>query len=381
MTDRISGNSGSSGNRAQPVEARADLPLRIDDAAELHALLDQFGAEIERLNLVDGYLVNLRDSGAEFLVSQKVHLTPEFHNLDDTYYRYKVALSGDALNVNARAFHGRGIVQCNAANGTEMERNLLRLWKLNEIAAVAILDDSDFNKIPLGTLLLLKQHGDIGEHVFVAIEQLISVYHAPLQRALQRSFLQEQQETATSEQSRFLQFVVELNNLTSTETIYQMFATEMFRQFAFDGAGFFLLENDKLVCKRVEAADPHYHAIGDAWSGYLQQNPYALDTTDGGVSHTFLKNIPLVFHDVLDIMDLPMSAKDRGSLDVLKTPRTLLLVPIRGQQGAIGVLAFFSLAQPVEVSESDLQTILKLASYFGKAISNINDDLLSRGGG
>ena len=72
-----------------------------------------------------------------------------------------------------------------------------------------------------------------------------------------------------------------------------------------------------------------------------------------------------------------MSAKDRGSLDVLQTPRTLLLAPICDGQRAIGVLAFFSLAQPVEVSESDLQTIVKLASYFAKAISNIDDDLLA----
>ena len=111
-------------------------------------------------------MVNLRDAHAEYLVSQKVHLTPEFHNLEETYYRYKVALSGDALNINARAFHSRGIVQCNAANGTEVEKNLLKLWKLNEIAAIAILDDSDFNKSPLGTLLLLKQQGQF-ENMFL----------------------------------------------------------------------------------------------------------------------------------------------------------------------------------------------------------------------
>ena len=200
-----------------------------------------------------------------------------------------------------------------------------------------------------------------------------------MQRALQRSFLQEHQEPATLEQSRFLQFVVELNNLTSTETIYQMFATEMFRQFAFDGMGFFLLENGMLVNKRVEAADPHYHVISEAWSDYLRGNAYALDTTDGGVSHTFLKNNPLLFHDVQSIMGLPMSAKDRGSLEVLQTPRTLLLVPICDQQHAIGVLAFFSLAQPVGISDGELQTIQKLASYFGKAISNINNHLLAQG--
>ncbi|MBV8635531.1 MAG: hypothetical protein JO002_13645, partial [Burkholderiaceae bacterium] len=210
----------------------------------------------------------------------------------------------------------------------------------------------------------------------VAMEHLISLFHAPLQRALQQSFLQEHEESNTLEQSRFLHFVVELDNLSSTETIFQMFATEMFRQFAFDGLGFFLLQGDQLVCKRVETADPHYHDIGEDWFSFLRRNPYALDTTDGGVSHAYLKHQVLFFPDVQTIMDLPMSAKDRQSLTILETPRTLLLVPIGERQHAIGVLAFFSLQQTVAISEAEQETIALLAAHFGKALGNIDDYLL-----
>ncbi|HEX7642344.1 MAG TPA: GAF domain-containing protein [Burkholderiaceae bacterium] len=356
----------------------SDIVLQesIDAVTELNGLLELFGAEIEKTGLVDGYMVNLRDARAEYLVSQKVHLTPEFHNLENTYHHYKVALSGDALNLNARAYHNRGIVQCNRATGSEAERNVLRLWKLEEIGAIAILDDGDFGKAPLGTLLLLKEHGEIEDHVFVAMEHLISLFHAPLQRALQQSFLQEHEESNTLEQSRFLQFVVELNNLTSNETIFQMFATEMFRQFAFDGLGFFLLQGDALVCKRVETADPHYHDVCHAWSAFMRNNPYALDATDGGVSHAYLKHQALFFPDVQTIMDLPMSAKDRQSLTILETPRTLLLMPIGERRHAIGVLAFFSLQQPVAIPEEEQETIRHLAAHFGKALSKIDDYLL-----
>ena len=373
MIERLFGKPFSSA-----LAADSDILLQesIDAARELNGLLDLFGAEIEKTGLIDGYMINLRDAHAEYLVSQKVHLTPEFHNLENTYHHYKVALSGDALNLNARAYHNRGIVQCNLDSGSDAERNVLRLWRLEEIAAIAILDDADFGKAPLGTLLMLKQHGEIDEQVFVAMEHLISLFHAPLQRALQESFLQEHEESTTLEQSRFLQFVVELNNLTSTETIFQMFATEIFRQFAFDGLGFFLLESDRLVCKRVETADPHYHGVGDAWSAFLRNNPYALDATDGGVSHAYLKHQALHFPDVLTIMDLPMSAKDRQSLTILESPRTLLLVPIGERQHAIGVLAFFSLQQPVTISEEEQETIARLAAHFGKALGNIDGYLL-----
>src|SRR6185437_7162717 len=108
MTERLSGKPPRSA-----LAADSDIVLQksIDAANELQGLLDLFGAEIEKTGLVDGYMINLLDAHAEHLVSLKVHLTPEFHNLENTYHRYKVALSGDALNLNARAYHGRGIVQ------------------------------------------------------------------------------------------------------------------------------------------------------------------------------------------------------------------------------------------------------------------------------
>lgn len=360
--------------RSLSTEPGFELRERIERATALPALLDLLGEEIEKLGLVDGYLINLRDSTSENLISLKVRLTAEFHALEETYYRYKVALAGDALNLSSRAFHSRGIVQCDLESASELQRSLLQAWKLQQIAAIAILDDDDFSQAPIGSLLLLKQKGQIDENVFVAIEQLITFFYQPLRQALEASFLQEHHEygeSAAIEQSRFLQFVVELNNSTSTETIYQMFATEIFRQFAFDGLGFFLLENKLLACKRVEVADPHYEDISQTWQGYLQDNPYELNTVDGGVSHTFLKNLPLLFHDVQRIVNLPMSEKDRQSLEVLQSARTLLLVPICSEQKPIGVLAFYSLEDPVNISGSNLDLICKLASFFGAAITNL----------
>lgn len=354
-------------------DLRFDLIERVNSTKGLNFLLDLLGHEIEKLKLVDGYLINLRDSEAENLISVKVHFTPEFHFLDETYYRYKVPLDEDSINVSAKAFLSRGIVQCDAVNGTEKEKQLLSLWKLNEIAAIAILDDDDFSQLPIGTFLLLKQEGHIDDHVFSILEQLISVFYKPLRNALEYSFLKEQRErflAATEEHSRFLKFIVEMNNLTSPDKIYETFATELFRHFKFDGAGFFLLEDGGLVNKKVISADSRYQDIGADWERYLIGKPYLLDTTDGGVSHTFVRNMPLMFHDVQTILHLPMSEKDSETVIILRTPRTLLMMPICYQHKPIGVLTFYSLADLVELSDSDLDFIGNLSSFFGTAITN-----------
>lgn len=99
MTDRISGNDE---RRSLPAEEFFDLQAHIARSSDLAALLDLFGEEIEKLALIDGYLINLRDAETKHLISLKVRLTPEFRSLEETYHRYTVALSGDALSLNAR---------------------------------------------------------------------------------------------------------------------------------------------------------------------------------------------------------------------------------------------------------------------------------------
>jgi two-component system, cell cycle response regulator len=354
-------------------KSRFELLERVKNTNTLEALLDLFGSEIEKLGLVDGYLINLRDADAAHLISLKVHFTSEFHFLDETYYRYKVPLSGSALNVSARAFHSRGIVQCDVASGTKKEKQLLNLWKLNEIAAIAILDDDDFSQLPIGTILLLKQEGHFEDHVFSVLEQLITVFYRPLRNALEHSFIEEHRdrfETGTAEQLRFVQFVVEINSLTAPDETYAPFAAEVFKRFPFEGAGFFLLENDLLVNKKVVASDPRHESLAREWEKYLSDKPYLPDTTDGGVSHTYVRNMPLLFHDVQTIIHLPMSEKDRQTLAILKTPRTLLINPVHYRDKTIGVLVFYSVSRLVEVSESDLQMLSALCELFGTAVSH-----------
>jgi two-component system cell cycle response regulator len=354
-------------------KSRFELIERVKNTTDLEALLEAFGSEIEKLGPIDGYLINLRDSEAAHLISLKVHFTPEFHFLDETYYRYKVPLSGSAPNVSARAFHSRGIVQCDLVSGTKKEKQLLNLWKLNEIAAIAILDDDDFSQLPIGTILLLKQEGHLDDHVFSVLEQLITIFYRPLRNALERSFIEEHRdrfETGTAEQLRFVQLVVELNSVTSPDQTYELFAAEMFRRFAFEGAGFFILENDLLVNKSAISAQPRHEDISRAWEKFLSDKPYLLDTTDGGVSHTFVRNMPLLFHDVQTIVHLPMSEKDRQTITLFKTPRTMLINPIHYREKPIGVLVLYSLTGLVEVSESDLQMVEALCSLFGTAFTN-----------
>lgn len=356
------------------VSEKYALLEKINRSIDLVALLELLGAEIEKIGAFDGYTLNILDTAGTHLESLKVRFTPEFHDLESTYHRYKVALGGDQSNISVSAFKTKKAVRANTDNGTPEIRQLLELWKLKEIAAIPLTGwEGNEPANPIGTILLLKQDKCIDALALEKIDELISLFHKPLSNARQFNFLQDYHdrvEAAAAEQARFLQFIVDMNNITSPDRIYEMFSAELFHQLQFDVVGFFVQEGESLVAKKIAASNPACEAKRARWQDYLATHQYLLNTTDGGVSHTFLRNTPLLFSDVQKIIHLPMSDKDRKTMEIFEDIHTLLMLPIRYQQQPIGVITFFSLGKQLAVSESDLILLNNLSAFFGTAITN-----------
>lgn len=356
------------------IADKCSLLEKINSTIELSSLLDLLGEEIERIGQLDGYLINLADASESSLVSWKVHFTGEYQHLEDTYAGYRLEISPDAPNVSVRAYLQRQIVQADIVNATGEVKRLLGLWKLEDIAAIPLVpaEDRHAHKLP-GTIVLLKQFGKITQEILDILNELISLFYAPLCNALDYAFLKDYQsrfEAAAAEQSRFLQFIVEMNNVTSPERIYDMFSGELFHKLAFDMVGFFLLENEVLVSKKISIVNPRYETRRAKWEQFLLAHPYQQNTTDGGISHTFMRNTHLLFPDVQKIKHLPMSPNDQATMKILGTVRTLLMVPIRFQNKSIGVLSFFSFTDTLDISDSDLGLLNNLSAFLGTAIIN-----------
>lgn len=363
------------------IADKCSLLEKINSTIELTSLLNLFGEQIEKLGLLDGYLINLIDATETSLVSWKVHFIGEYQSLENTYAGYKVALAPDASNLSARAYLQRQTIQADIANATDEVKRLLGLWKLEDIAVIPLMpaEERQTAKLP-GTIALLKQHGKIDQETLDILDELIGLFHAPLCNAQEYAFLKDYQsrfEAAAAEQSRFLQFIVEMNNMTAPERIYDMFSGELFHKLSFDMVGFFLLENEVLISKKISIINPRYETRRAKWEQFLLNHPYQQNTTDGGISHTFMRNTHLLFPDVQKIKHLPMSANDQATLKILGSVRTLLMVPIRYQNEPIGVLTFFTFADTVDISESDLSLLNNLSAFLGTAIINGRNYLLN----
>jgi hypothetical protein len=362
---------------------KSDLLARMNGAIDLGVLLDLLGAEFESLGLFNGYMIYLHDANSEHLVSHKVHYNGEFHFFESTLYHHKVALSDHEQNPNARAYRQRALVRVNTSNATESEKHFLSIWQAEEFTALPIQNKrAGADRPPIGTFFFLNQAGAVEEHALDMLEELISLFYQPLDNALEHALLKEIRErfeATEGEHAHLLKFMVEMCNSTSPERIYAIFATELFRQFAFDGIAFFQAENGLLANRKVTINGPRYQDIQQALEQQLRDTPYRIKRTEGGITNTFLSNMQLTFPDVQKIIHLPMTEKDTRILTIMKTVRTILTTPMCYQDKPIGAIMFFSLADIVPLSDADLHLLSCFSSLLGAAISNSkNHEALSQ---
>jgi two-component system cell cycle response regulator len=106
------------------------------------------------------------------------------------------------------------------------------------------------------------------------------------------------------------------------------------------------------------------------WDPFSATTKYTMDVRDGQSPLIFSNNLRFMIDDTMKVLHLPMSEKDKRALQILKTPRTFLILPIRLNGEAIGVMWLGTLGEPLPLSESDLTLIELLSSFISTAIRN-----------
>jgi diguanylate cyclase (GGDEF)-like protein len=343
----------------------------MSEVNSLDGLLDVLGAAIESLGVADGYLINLLDAGGTCLISQKIRFMAEYQGLEHPYRGSRNFLNGE--NVNARTFETRRITRVTMQNAREEEATILRYWKVEEIVGVPIADPRNPDVSPLGVLLLLKQGEPIADQKFALLQELLALFHASLanwMRYAQLEELHDHAKASVAESERLLQFLDELNGLTSVSTIYDLFAAEIFRQMQFEIAAFSLEEGGQLLHPHVSIAAADFKSIGDTLLQFMKDTPFPASPTLSGAAYVLQRDEAMVFPDVQEILHLQMAKHDQKILSILQTPRTLFISPVRHRKKAIGVFAFYSLTKAVKLSELDLHLLERLSSFLGTALTN-----------
>ncbi len=360
--------------RSALAQARDECELlnAINNVIELEELLDILGEQIEKLGLFDAYLINLVDANNENLVCEKIRLPKGYESIESTYFHYNFSLDGDFVNVDSYKRNDAIIIDRTTIQSYEAHvRTRFERWQIHQLIAVPIPSTKE-GKL-LGTIMAFRQNEDIAPESENALRTVGMPFGPRIQAALKFNKLKAKQiqvDQIASEQTRFLEFVTTINNLTSSEDIYDAISKEFLRQLPFEHVSVMMKEGNKIMCKKNMAANSKYLEFCGKWDEYLSNNPYNLDIADGATPTSLLNNSHLLFPDVMKILHLPMSEKDRIGLTMLDTPRTFLFMPIRHNNQAIGLIWLISFTKTVEVSEEQLKLIELLCAFIGTSIKN-----------
>lgn len=352
-----------------------EILLEISGTMDIKVLLEQLATKLLRVECVDGVVMTILDRAAENLVTLYQRFPDEFRRLESTFHYYKYPLDTPGQHVNAFLQLRTRTLDSQTCN--DEERLALDRWKLRQTVVLPLAIEGK----AFGTLMLLCQGEPLSGDLHTQILDLVDLFRLPLWHARIYDHLQEQRrafEAAASEQERFLHFIAEVNELTLPDQIYDSFSHELMSRFSFD-LGAVLIENEGVLeCRRAVAHTEKLAPEAQLMFDIAQKDPYVVDIQDGGPPHAFVKNIPLVFPDVQEIMHLELPRKSRVVLEAIPGVRTLVNMPIRAKGQPIGVLLLCSLGEVVNLSESDLKFFELLSSFFGSAITNANTFSLAK---
>ncbi len=336
---------------------------------ELDGLLTIMGNEIENCNHFDGYLINLVDDEKENLICEKIKLPEEFSEIESSFYKMNYPLKTkditvDAFNSCETLYFDSDTIRDKVGS----TRNRFERWKMQYLAIIPIIRESE----PLGTILVFKQEENLQPVKVNYIESIASLFYDQINNAIFYSRLKEKEaliNTASSRNKRMLEVINNINNITSTDEIFNMILAELLSVFNFDLGSILLHTDEKLVTIESTVINNEFAEINKDFCAWSIANPYEIDITQGSTAMAFINNIHFYFPHVDKIRELPMAPRDKFILDMLE-PKSLMIMPIRRGEKAIGIIWLYSLNEIVECSQQDIDLIEMLSSFAGTAIRN-----------
>lgn len=348
---------------------------KLSDVIDIYDVLALLVDEAIVLGEFDGVTVDLIDEQRKFMSCEVAHLPPEYKAMERTYRMLRTPIEAYDKRIDDLSkgipisFYKKDIEKYSSNVSNQMER-----WRVKSQMVLPIT----FNESPVSGELLgiitvfYQQKDEVDSDIVKKLESLISYFVTSVKNSSHFSSLKRQQEairSAVEEQQRFLDFVSEVNNLTSPDSIYELFCNEFIHRFSFDVAGIFMEENDVLVCKKNVVSEKFRNKLRK-WNAFAKNVAYELRQSDGAIVVSYLQKIHVHVPDVKEIMHLPMSAKDKEGLEALKEPRTLVCMPIMGRDKVYGCLWLWSVSKQVVLNDSDISVIKNLCEFIATAINN-----------
>jgi diguanylate cyclase (GGDEF)-like protein len=357
-----------------PAVTDIDFLKRLVSVDDLPSRLALIGQQIEKMDLIDGYLFSVLDETGNTLKCECLSLPAEFKSVEETYRRLQWPLSDN--DESARCLIEGVIYRVDTDNIQQWHQSTqvrFARWKMVSMALVPIRLEST----PIGTLMIFSQRGAIAEDTIRVISELLADTQEIIENARRFSVLAQGKNDylrIATEREHLIEFFSEANSVTVVDEIYRRLIDRFLGYFDFEFVLLCLVEGDYVIARAARSLNSDIQKALDTFYPIMLQHPFALSADAGAIPSAIFRKCSYHFADVEKIRHLPMSASDLTYLRLFEEAglslKTLLHAPILYGQTALGTISCYSSSKTIEVDSGQIRTIELLARFFGAAIQN-----------
>ncbi len=321
----------------------------------------------------DGALIALFDEKRESLEIVKSDFHTEMKKMNEVIQGTKLSTTRPSTYRKAieekKSFY---YDENNKHENPEIKQNVFENFKVSYSFSIPII----YNNKVSGIVYLYNVNKKIDGTKLGLVEEFINKYseNIILARDFYRLKIKETDMAGLLEKNRKIIGLAEkINSLESADLIYTTVLVEMLQLFNYDIA-FLFLERDnicKLIKLKTSDKNKFEKIINDLYDFYAQNHGgYKLDPPEGATGLAYSRKTHFYFEDVTPILNYEMHYKDKGAIERMLTPKSLIMAPLTNKGKPIGVLHMWGLTDIVKLSQNDIGTINSLCAFIGTAITN-----------
>lgn len=350
-----------------------NLVNRLGSTIDLRQILEIFGRTVTSENDFDGYLILLKSESEDSLVCESLSLPSEFASIEETYASFRVDLNDESPYSKVfKSNQSETYFKSEQSGYSKYAHHILELWELQSFTILPIANETK----SFGVMVFLSQSRNLSHIDSANIDQLSPFLASKIEFSYYYD-LMKSKETEVNKSFEFnsslLQFISEINAVSSVEHVYHAFSEEILKRYNFDTASVFLIQDNALdytyIYRRPNDNKPYL----DDLESYFEADTHFPMNKDGGALVLAIRNdTPIYIPDAQAILDLPMAKIDRDTIVKFPQMRTLLQIPIKKHGEAIGILSLMSFEHKAVLTDDEQQIIFRLCSFMDSVIVNAN---------
>lgn len=343
-------------------------------AEELEKLCTALNDELFALPGVDGAGIYLLDSTGTTLITADLRLQDEWRAIEKAYKGFHHPMDHPEANVEAiRRGEPLLLTKDNHAEFGETTRMRFKNMNMHSLLLLPLTISTGPGKSrTIGVASVFSSYLALA----LTLSERLAAITAPYTEQIHRCWVHrlasgwgETVQVMYAEIQQHIAFITEMNSAVAVEPVFRLIGQRLIERFDFDLVGILLAEEDTLSVAHISFSAPHLK-LHASYEEFRHTLSYCISVPDGSSSLALSNNQRFLFHDAQQIKHLPMTDKDRQSMEHFKTLRTFVMVPIRFKNDPVGILWLGTLDEPLDLSDADLALIELLASYISAAIRN-----------